>query len=410
MCVTKQCASLDKSTSQRCTRQVYESSKHCDVHYKKAQRLYLHYKKLCESANNLDINKPITNRRKKIAHLRRCHNLLAKAYNARLQHRNYAFAPECYDFGHNLQFQIIQEKIDRCSDELYALTSKAIGTKSWKSSVDVINDDKNRHMPLICLLENELTDDKQDLIDTRNISETKDIKESYNNKDIKESKDIEVEDEEVNEYKQAIKLMREFEIKRRQDEKATERAVELYISENKTYLDKKRKAVNAIVKVLNILSESSELYINRNIYHLVKHLILIDYLDDDYKPTECKECKCGDFKIYNFQLARKLKPSYPSTASMFDHLCICQVIVLYDLMLSNLKKIKPIAKEVVGLFKIYDNDISIMDLQLNWNRDLRRLVLSESDIKVNGGKMSRRMALQRKRRKTFGEFIRMLER
>ena len=60
---------------------------------------------------------------KKIIHLKLCHDLLVKAYNARLAHSD-AFAPECHDFGHNLQFQIIQDKIDKCRLEFSKIDEK----------------------------------------------------------------------------------------------------------------------------------------------------------------------------------------------------------------------------------------------------------------------------------------------
>ena len=34
-----------------------------------------------------------------------------KAYNARMEHRKYAFVPECYDEGHDYQFVFIKNKI-----------------------------------------------------------------------------------------------------------------------------------------------------------------------------------------------------------------------------------------------------------------------------------------------------------
>ena len=85
------------------------------------RKLYLNYKALCRVAYDLDILKPIKQRKKKVAYLRKCREHLVKAYNARMEHHNYAFALECRDFGHELQFKIIQKKIDKCDEELQQL-------------------------------------------------------------------------------------------------------------------------------------------------------------------------------------------------------------------------------------------------------------------------------------------------
>src|SRR5207237_7999575 len=44
-----------------------------------------------------------------------------KVNEARLVHMNYAFLSEYSDYGHNLQFKIIQDKIDACNDKLYQI-------------------------------------------------------------------------------------------------------------------------------------------------------------------------------------------------------------------------------------------------------------------------------------------------
>ncbi len=60
----------------------------------------------------------------KMAWLHKYYNILIKVYEARMKHRKYSLVPQCYDPGHNIQFELIKNKINECEhklEELYHL-------------------------------------------------------------------------------------------------------------------------------------------------------------------------------------------------------------------------------------------------------------------------------------------------
>jgi hypothetical protein len=111
--MNNQCSAITKSNV-RCTNECIGKSKHCLKHVDTAKKLYLNYKSLGECINNVDMNKIFNNINDKINYLSKYYKILHKTYNARLTHRKYAIAPECYDNGHNKQFALLKNKMTEC--------------------------------------------------------------------------------------------------------------------------------------------------------------------------------------------------------------------------------------------------------------------------------------------------------
>jgi len=136
-----QCCAIDNNN--RCTNTTLGESKHCKNHHDLAIKLYLKYKKICESAYSLNLNKPFDNIMDNIKFLNKCYRLFNDAYNARFEHRQYAFADECTDDGHELQFTILQNKIKTCEDKLYEIYIKHAPTINLDTnSEEYENNDK----------------------------------------------------------------------------------------------------------------------------------------------------------------------------------------------------------------------------------------------------------------------------
>ena len=450
----KQCCSWNKETNKRCTNQVYKSSKHCTDHYQYALELYLKYKKLCNMANKLDIYKPGESRRKKIAHLRQCHKLLVKAYNARLIHRNYAFAPECYDFGHNLQFQIIQEKIDKCKNELINL-GKDIDKLSGVSddcNKDIVNDDRDNDDrdnddrdddDQVSKSTIETVDDKKiSCIDDRKIScvvgydeddideEEEDEEEIENDdeEDDEEDDDEEEDDEEEiendniddntssdedesestehqstkNSYDKAIKYMKKFSDQQISDKQETEKLISIYIHRNKIEISAKAKIVTSIIKIFKILSRTDCFDLNRGIYAIIYKLYTFKYFETNYKP---RKCNCDGFLTICLRLFRGMDAHFSKLEDLFNGMGYWQTAYVYNLILKNLKKIKPITDELVTLFKLYGKSVIIMDLELNWCSDMRRLFLTRGDDGACKRRKSREMSMNRLKKDVYIQHI-----
>src|SRR5438876_10338455 len=129
--------------NKRCQNLVIKSSKHCSSHYNNALKLYKNYKKICDVAYNLDVDKHINDPNEKAKYLLKYYVLMNKAYDARMKHRKYAFVPECYDLGHDKQFKLINDKINLCEEKLYELYQEYNFNKIKYNSDIVESDDES---------------------------------------------------------------------------------------------------------------------------------------------------------------------------------------------------------------------------------------------------------------------------
>lgn len=130
----------------RCEGTIVNGSKHCEIHYKTATKLYKEYKRICNIVEELDItpySKDKTTPEEKVNHLLKCYNLLTKAYEARMKHRNYAFTFETRDRGHDYQFVLLSQKINCCEASLEALY------KSYKQTEENVKEENTDEEDII---------------------------------------------------------------------------------------------------------------------------------------------------------------------------------------------------------------------------------------------------------------------
>jgi hypothetical protein len=211
MSLITQCSAPVRST--RCPNPAIDEDKmQCIDHYPKAIKLYIEYKKLCDIADTFDIEEveEMKTTREKVSFLHECYVSYMKAYNARMKHRNYAIVPECEDYGHDLQFLFLKDKMLRCEEKLEKIYYQI--TLDREINLEEVSREENS-------------------------SETK-------------------EEEESSTF---IETVNTFKERRLQDEKETNRAIEDYIKDNKQILRTKQKYINIIHdKLLSFIPRKSK--------------------------------------------------------------------------------------------------------------------------------------------------------
>ena len=346
-----QCCSYGPDNT-RCLNIIIKASNHCALHYRKAIKLYKNYKKICNIAYNLDINKEIPNLENKRKYLINCYVWLNKAFDARLKHRMYAFVPECYDEGHDLQFTIIKKKIKTCESQLSNLYQNY--TKEYEAL---------------------------------QIETTKNIKPKYLSK--KESKDSK-----SNQNRQKIKniptKLKKYSNNRKESEREINQFIKIYLKENKAILKRRSKIDVLIISFIKDLFEPNLKMDIENAYflcivthHLTFELYGYDYFDEDYEPEKCKNCDCGEYVVYNIKLACGCVFKNDSIKSYFNLMSEPTLRKFYEILLRNKEKIKPIIEDAIYYYKWFDSKILLLDMELKWDEDQNRLVLSQnSDPKM----------------------------
>jgi hypothetical protein len=350
MCQIKQCCA-PIVVNKRCPNETYKSFNHCLDHCEKANKLYKYYKQVCEVAYKLDINKKIEDLKQKITYLNDCYLWFVRAYDARMKHRNYAYVPECYDSGHNLQFKIIQDKIDICNSKLYvAYKSYAVKTKT----------------PIQAEI---------------NITEN-----NINNCD----KDDEIE--------KIMQGMHDFKKRQKEDTRETQRVLQEYMKENKIETEKKSKLVSLYVKAIKpivdliemkTLDEKGQYIIQTTIFHIALRLNNLDYFDGNYEPEKC-DCDCGSYLSHGISLGCRCNLGYDNISSYMNSHTIYHLKMVYMLVLNNQSIIKEFIKDVIYHYKLYDDTIFTTDFELLWNDTENRLKIKEADCKIE--KKSKYMA------------------
>ena len=182
---------------------------------------------MCETADTFDIEEveEIKLFSQKIAFLHKCYISYMRAYNARMKHRNYAIAPECEDYGHDLQFSILKEKMVRCEEKLEKLYYKIAFDKEINSFEEV-------------------------------------------------QEDIEIKEDSSSVF---IETVNKFKERRLQDEKETVMAIEDYIKENKQILKNKNRYINFIYDTLLRFIPKKSKYVYQIMMSMVSLLVKVLY-------------------------------------------------------------------------------------------------------------------------------------
>src|SRR5579872_5829491 len=315
--------------TERCPNETIGDSRHCINHHDTATRLYLKYKKICNQADKFTPNKQFNSKEEQIKYLMRYYDTLNKAYEARYTHRQYAFVPECSDEGHNLQFDILDQKIKDCEDRL-----------------------QNVFDSLPLALPPIPTDPVEAPIETSNP---------------------------IEEAKLSIKSYRK---KRIDDTDTDNKLMTEYIRRNQLILKRRAKygksVVSAIVKHFPVPP------MNKKCTHifLIMFHNLINELDDegyyvkDYKPHRCKEPECQKCLSTTLHLGCGCCEKYNTAQLYFAGFTvpICKLIIS-DIK-RNKDKLLPLFNDMLKLHKTLHGGLLTAKLKLGWSEKEKRLVLT----------------------------------
>lgn len=259
------CAPLPNG--QRCPNNIIDdSSIHCELHFPKGIRLYKLYKKLCDISEIYDLNKKFPTILETIRYINKAYYSYFRAYEGRMEHRIYGLVPECYDYGHNTQFDIILLKIQQSEDLLTSLYDQYFKEKSKL----------------------ELQKDLQALEGQVDVDE-----------EVKESG----EDLEVTEI---LNKTKDFEARRADDKQKEEIAIEQYIEENKEIIKQKAIPAEEIIRVLKAYMRVNPQYEYYQLISAYKMILRLQTIVQSFSNTRkdqtliIRDClSYDDFKRYS---------------------------------------------------------------------------------------------------------------
>jgi hypothetical protein len=355
MCIEKVCCAPENG--ERCSNFTLNANcDHCKKHHEKALELYLKYKEICIVANNKNINVVIKDKNKHIRYLYNCHLWLERAYDARLEHRFFAYVPECYDYGHDKQFIILQQKLNICRTKCAALF--------------------------------ELLQVKDEMVVE------------------KEEQEPEVEEEFLN-VDLMVEKISQFKEKQKKDDIEFDKTLQANIRQNNKLAQDKLKVVtlcNDLIK--KKLQVQDRTYFNQiAIFRIIVEMKSIGYFDMEYKPEACRSCSCGEYMPMQFKLGCScyLKKDGDSISFLsrtnietYYFKSICQVI----LKKSNKVKINSLIRDYMACYNIHGTNMIKKLMTLLWDSAEKRLVLSCENIKLNE-KLSESMARLRQRKAVY---------
>ena len=297
--------------------------------------MYKKYKEICDVAYNLDINKDMNDLTEKFKYINSCYVWLNRAFHARLKHRRYAFVPECYDEGHNMQFKIIASKLKQCEDKLYEIQTEYEQVKEPDKEEQQVEEEKE---PV-----------KNNIINT--ISE-----------DISKQK-----------------------IKRANNEKEEMLLIEKYIKHNQELLDKRDSLNNVCFNIIMNLVEPELMIDEFNafdmcvyLHHLTRELYKIAYFDTDFKPEKCKECACNNYITYDVTLACSCIFRYNTVQKYLNLMSEKALRTFCELMMFHKEKLKPLISDLIELNDTYGDNLLNVKVIFKWSNKLNRLALRET--------------------------------
>ncbi|ARF12163.1 hypothetical protein Klosneuvirus_3_298 [Klosneuvirus KNV1] len=348
----------------RCLNQTINHTNHCSEHLSIANKLYVNYKKICDTAYNLEIDKPISNPNEKFNYLYECYLWFNRAFHARLKHRRYAFVPECYDEGHNKQFTYILDKMNKC---------------------EVMLEEMHR-------LNEEIKQDRQQ---DRQQDQEEHLEEPPNKHNIIES---------------IPETIKKNKVKRENNEKEENRLIDKYYNENKERLEKRDNlnyvCFNVIVSLLESVVDTDEINmfeITVLIHHLTLKLYRFGYFEEDYMPEKCKDCKCNNYVSYDERLACGCIFQNNTLDKYFNLMSDATIKKFCEIILLNKQKLLPLVGDLVSLYESYQEELLIKTrVRIKWSKKSSRLKLKPC-LDPEPEKMSKIMARMRMKKKHYVE-------
>ena len=377
---TQQCCAL--VNNKRCALIVIGDSKHCHLHHDTAVKLYLKYKKICNRVEKISNRKLCGNINECITQLMCYYDILNKAYDARMAHRMYAVAPDCYDDGHNEQFEKIQGKISECEESLQKLFDIAIQSESVSKSKskpdidDTVPDQSSKSNAKTDIVTNTKTDivtnAKTDIVTN---AETK---------------------------------VREYRDKRKRDFDKEQQNVDDYLRDLQVYRDVKenydKDVINNLSKIYPIIGDAEYgctfliLY-----YHLIDSLDTIKFFDDNFRFKKCNIANCTECVSHDFLFKCKCFDAYKTVESFFASRSMYQIQQFAKTIVEprNIDKNYLIYNDLLKLYAIMGPRLFTIKIVLSWSMQLGRFELSNDayyDYGIPSRKPSQKFALERRKK------------
>ena len=342
ICVLKLCCAPQNSKNEtRCHNQtVHKNSDHCCEHQPYANILYGKYKEICEIAKSKNIDCKIKDQTEHVKYLMHCYNWFANAYDARLKHRKYAYVPETYDFGHDVQFEILQQDMLLCEAKI------------------------------------------RKTIQSQNKEVTKQDHHQYKNEDeVVSQVSLQSIDrkEEKNQNDKHLKRIAHFKAQKNREDLKFNKVLQKNIKENELIMHNRTKVATLLVKLLNGLDVKID---NNSFLQLATLYIIIElhnnlYFKEYYEPPPCPNCACGGFKNVNFVLGCYCL--FKNNDDMVQHFAQSSFELtimkrLIDDILKNQDKIKPIAKDFLQCYQYFGMKLVCKVMTLSWDEESNRLL------------------------------------
>lgn len=360
--IQNQCISFG-SNGKRCTSLASTGCRFCKDHYDGSIKLYRNYKRICGYALNLKLDRGHDNNQSKIEYLLKCYSWLNRAFDARLKHRRLAIVPDCYDDGHDFQFQKIKELMETCERSLTELFNSTLAVE--EKDITITDEDQKEIQEV---LENE---DK--VFSTR---KRKNLKELV----IKIKKFRDNSEEEANEL------------------------VQKYISENKPISERWNHLINLVISYITqfikpdvIDQEKDYLGIYRSVYETINFLTVMGYFEPAFKPCLCS---CGDYSVYILELSLPKFFQNRRASYCFNEKREQDIRWFYERLIRNKNVVQTIVEDLVNIYKMFGPRTFNMDMQLIWNSELRLYNLAAMVVRK---KLSKTLCDIRLTRKAFSQ-------
>jgi hypothetical protein len=326
-----QCCAVLRN-KERCYREAIDHTTHCVEHHTKALQLYNKYKKICDVAYELDIEKEIENVEDRVKHLMHCYGSLNDAFHARLMHRQYAFVPECYDEGHNYQFKMLNNKIELCEKKLENVF--------------------RNYQTIQIECEEEI---EQELSDKKN-----------------ESAQLTIQEEIIKEKAKRINASKEEDL-----------LIEEYAKQNKEVLTSRDKMIklcaDAMVKYypdLFTITPEDQVTPAILLHNLICMLNDARYFFSDFKPKsphgwicDCKKCNT---KIMEIKLGCDCMTKYNDIKNYLQIITEARLRRFYEILLTEQEKLKPIVNDMYNHYSKEKYDLVYANMILYWNVKMNR--------------------------------------
>lgn len=345
-----QCCAFDGNV--RCENMASEHINHCEKHYGPAIKLYKKYKKICEEAYRLDLNKKFKTNVENIKYLLDCYRLFNQAFNARMAHRKIAFVPECYDSGHDYQFIFIKNKLIECERIICELNLREEQDKKYRNNC-------------------------------------------YNILEVEESREI-VKYEPIENVTEIIMRNNKERIKIEED---IEEIMEGYRKENEKILEKRLILQNLIVKYISDILDKynkNEYIMYIGIICIIKEVVYTGYFSEKYKPEKC--CKnCGNYMSVGIVLGCKCMMNYYNFDNYLYNLDYNSLKALFRILIKYRTKYEALFCDFLRLYIIFEEQTILMNLEVIWDDNESRLIMRERcEEREKPSKYLARMRLKKK--------------